>query len=146
MDELRARLARAGVGDDRTRLRTTCSGMPIDRVFTVAGTGTVVTGTASRASIETGRLREAAARGPRGARTVDRVARASLERSTPGTRTAVALSGVERKEIARGDVLVLAADPWEATTRLDAELTLSREAGVALLDRSVCGCTMAPPR
>ena len=48
----------------------------------------------------------------------------------------MALSGVERDDIARGDVLVLASEPWEATTRIDAELTLGRDAAVALADRS----------
>ncbi len=133
--ELRARLAELASAMTK-RDSGDLFRMPIDRVLSVTGTGTVVAGTVISGTIETGSLaRLLPADLEARVRSIESHG-VSLERSTPGTRTAVALSGVERKEISRGDVLVLAADPWEATTRLDAELTLSREAGVALLDRT----------
>ncbi len=122
--------------------------MPIDRVFTVTGTGTVVTGTVISGIGRGWATREACCCRRDVRRGCGRSSRTgvSLERSMPGARTAVALSGVERDDIARGDVLVLAADPWEATTRLDAELTLATRCRRALADRSGCGCTTAPRR
>lgn len=110
--------------------------LPVDRVFTVAGTGTVMTGTAISGSVAVG---DAVTLLPSGrearVRSIESYG-ARLERSVPGARTAVALSGVERDDIARGDVLVLASEPWEATTRVDAELMLGRGAPAALADRS----------
>ena len=110
--------------------------LPVDRVFTVAGAGTVVTGTAISGSVAVG---DAVTLLPSGrearVRSIESYA-APLERSVPGARTAVALSGVERDDIARGDVLVRAAEPWQATSRIDAELMLGRGAPAALADRS----------
>ncbi len=135
IDELRARLAevaRARGGRDASDLFR----LPVDRVFTVAGTGTVVTGTAISGSVAVG---DAVRLLPSGrearVRSIESHG-ASLARSAPGARTAVALSGAERDDIARGDVLVLASEPWESTTRIDAELMLGRGAPAALVDRS----------
>ena len=97
--------------------------MPIDRAFTIKGTGTVVTGT-----LWTGRIeRDAVVRILPGAR----VARVrgiqahgrQLEAASPGARTAVALAGVETAEVSRGSTLV--TDPtWQPTTLIRAEVTL----------------------
>ena len=134
MDALRARLvelartSRAHEVHDLFR-------MPVDRVFTVPGTGTVVTGTAISGSVVLGDnvVVLPAGREAR-VRSIESYGR-SLERSLPGARTAVALSGVERDDIARGEVLVLARERWDATTRVDAELVLAGDAA-ALVDRS----------
>lgn len=123
-----AQASRAREVDDLFRL-------PVDRVFTVAGTGTVVTGTALSGSVAAGDMvvllpsgREARVR------SIESHGN-SLQRSVPGARTAVALSGVKCDDIARGDVLVLASERTEGTTRLDAALMLSNDA-TALADRS----------
>ncbi len=134
VDLLRARLA-ALAETGRAREVADLFRLPIDRVFTVAGTGTVVTGTAVSGAVTVG---DAVTLLPSGrdarVRSIESYG-VSLERSTPGARTALALSGVDRADIARGDVLVLTAEPWEVTTRVDAELTLGPQAPAALMDR-----------
>ena len=135
VDALRARLIELA-GSLADRETNDLFRLPVDRVFTVAGTGTVVTGTATSGSIAVGDAVRLLPSGRAGrVRSIESYG-ASLERSVPGARTAVAVSGVERYDIARGEVLVLASDPWEATTRVDAEFTLGRGAPSALADRS----------
>ena len=99
--------------------------MPVDRAFTVKGTGTVVTGTVWSGSL----AREATVRILPGARTA-RVRGLQqhggpVERVLPGSRAAVALGGVDVSDVARG--AVLASDPQWAASRL-------LRATVALLD------------
>ncbi len=127
--ELRARLGglartvRARSADDLVRL-------PVDRAFSVAGTGTVVTGTAWSGSIAVGdRVRLLPSGHEARVRSVEAFGGA-LERSRPGSRTAVGLAGVEREAVTRGDVLVGATAPWTATRRLDVEVELAPGAPV----------------
>jgi len=80
--------------------------LPIDRVFTVEGFGTVVTGTLWRGTVRTGDVLELL---PRGAQV--RVRRVqvhgeTVEEAFAGQRTALALHGVERDQVTRGDWLV----------------------------------------
>jgi selenocysteine-specific elongation factor len=80
--------------------------LPVDRVFTVEGFGTVVTGTLWRGRIRTG---DTLAIEP-GGRAV-RVRRvqvhgATVEEARAGQRTAVALHGVERAQVERGHWLI----------------------------------------
>lgn len=98
--------------------------MPVDRVFSVAGAGTVVTGTAWSGTLE----RDAALRILPGGQ-VARVrgiethgAAADLARA--GTRTAVALAGVDRADVSHDAVLVREGDPWQPSRVLRAELAL----------------------
>ncbi len=79
--------------------------LPVDRVFTMEGFGTVVTGTLWRGRVRTGDTLELAP----GERAV-RVRRVqvhgeTVEEALPGQRTAVALHGVERDDVSRGDWL-----------------------------------------
>src|SRR5262245_31152536 len=79
--------------------------LPIDRVFTVEGFGTVVTGTLWRGSVRTGDVLELL---PRGAQVRVRrvqVHGATVDEALAGQRTALALHGVERDDVARGDWL-----------------------------------------
>ena len=80
--------------------------LPIDRVFTVEGFGTVVTGTLWRGAIRTGDALEVL---PQGASV--RVRRVqvhglTVEEARAGQRTAVALHGIEKEKLARGDWLI----------------------------------------
>src|SRR5690606_6716769 len=93
--------------------------LPIDRVFTIRGTGTVVTGT-----VWSGRLRVGAAVRVLPQDLHARVRGAQVHgRDAPcvsaGQRAALALAGVERDQLGRGDVIV-ADEAWAATTRLTA--------------------------
>jgi len=95
--------------------------LPIDRVFAVAGAGTVVTGTTWSGSLAVGdtvRLlpleREARVR------SIEVHGRAA-ERAVPGRRTALALVGVDKAELIRGDVVVTGAG-WVPTSVIDASV------------------------
>jgi selenocysteine-specific elongation factor len=98
--------------------------LPIDRALSVAGVGTVVTGTAWSGSLARGESVRVLPSGRVGrVRTIQNHG-SDLERSVPGARTAVGIAGIEREEIHRGDVLVRANEPWAATTVIDAMVTL----------------------
>jgi selenocysteine-specific elongation factor len=97
--------------------------MPVDRAFTVRGTGTVVTGT-----LWSGRLeRDATVRLLPSGRTA-RVRGlqshgAEMRTATAGHRTAIALAGVDVGDVGRGTTLV--TDPvWAPTRLLRAEVAL----------------------
>ncbi len=118
LDELRAALA--AVADERTADEAPTR-LYVDRVFTLRGIGTVVTGTLWSGTIGEGdELRvEPAGLGVR-VRSVQ-VHDQQVERAEAGQRVAVALPGVERKELARGDALV-APRAYPVTYRLDVAL------------------------
>ena len=120
LDELRAALAEVARGsvhegsDGPARLY-------VDRVFTLRGIGTVATGTLWSGTIGEGdELRvEPGGRAVR-VRSVQ-VHDRSVERAESGQRVAVALPGVERRELRRGDALV-AAGAFTPSYRLDVAL------------------------
>ena len=122
LDDLRRALAaqlaalRRTPPDDLFRL-------PVDRAFSVKGTGTVVTGTSWSGRLEVGsevRLFPAGATARvRGLQSHGR----AVEAVGAGERVAVALAGVEVGEVARGSVLASQA-PWVPTTRFHAEVAL----------------------
>ena len=126
LPELRAalaELARAVPPKDPDRTAR----LPIDRVFTVKGFGTVVTGTlvAGRLAID-----EKVEVYPRGVQSKVRglqVHGHAVERATAGQRTAVNLQGVERAAIERGDVLA-PAGTLVPTLLLDGTLELLEDA------------------
>lgn len=98
--------------------------LPIDRVFSLPGVGTVVTGTAWSGSLQPGDEVLVLPSGQRGrVRSLESFGRA-VDRSEPGARTAVGVSGIERASVARGDVLVTDELPWTATRALDVEIGL----------------------
>jgi len=105
LDELRAELASVAAGLEQRRADFPTR-LFVDRVFTLRGIGTVVTGTLWSGSIGTGdQLRlEPSGRDVR-ARSVQ-VHDAPVERAEAGQRVAVSLPGVERSEVRRGDALV----------------------------------------
>lgn len=105
--------------------------LPIDRAFTVAGFGTVVTGTLLGGELSVGqelRLlpRDVATR-VRGLQTHGHKA----ERAQPGSRLAVNVANLALEEVRRGDVL---APPGalKATQRIDVQLRLLKDSPVAL--------------
>jgi selenocysteine-specific elongation factor len=97
--------------------------LPVDRVFVSEGFGTVVTGTLWRGAVKAGDTLEQLPAG----RTV-RVRRvqvhgATVDEARAGQRTALALHGVEREQIARGDWLA-APGALEASDVLDVRFEL----------------------
>jgi len=101
--------------------------LPVDRVFTLSGFGTVVTGTLLDGSFvlgdevvclpsgKTGRIR--------GLQNHNR----KLQKVTPGYRTAINLNNLSKEDIQRGDVIALPGT-YIPTTRLDASIRLLHDA------------------
>lgn len=122
LDELRAAL-RAVAHDLAARPEADLFRLPIDRVFAVAGAGTVITGTSWSGSVAVGDSVQLLP--------LDRTARVrsievhdqSAARAVPGRRTALALVGIERSELQRGDVVVTGAG-WAATRLMDVAIEL----------------------
>src|SRR5690349_14250048 len=122
LPELRDALA-AAAQSDAPRREDDLFRMPIDRVLTVRGTGTVVTGTVWSGAVARDdvirimpddravRVRGLQAHG------------ASIDRARPGTRLAVALAGVDQDAVTRGAVLV-ADNGWHPTRVLRGDVTL----------------------
>jgi selenocysteine-specific elongation factor len=134
IDELRAALLRAArrvparESDDLFR-------MPVDRAFTIRGTGTIATGTVWSGSLsrdeplrlypsgDVVRVRALQAHGH------------AVERVSAGERAAVALAGVELARVGRGAVLV-AGDAWRPSTVIRAEVALLDDVESAIGPRS----------
>lgn len=101
--------------------------MPIDRAFTVRGAGTVVTGTIWSGHVEPEAVLTLLPLGrPARVRTVQMHGIVTT-RATAGSRTALALAGVDLEHVGRGAVLV-GSPHWPTTTRMRVD--------VALLDRA----------
>jgi selenocysteine-specific elongation factor len=80
--------------------------LPIDRVFTVEGFGTVVTGTLWRGTVRVGDALELLPGGHAVRVRRVQVHGATVEEARAGQRTAVAVHGVAKEQVARGDWLV----------------------------------------
>ena len=81
--------------------------LPVDRAFSVAGFGTVVTGTLSDGALEVGQEVELVPSGLRARVRGLQTHKQKLERAVPGSRVAVNLSGVSKEQVNRGDVVAL---------------------------------------
>jgi len=105
--------------------------LPIDRIFTIAGFGTVVTGTLSDGLLRVGEevaVMPGEKRGRiRGLQSHGRVA----EVAVPGGRTAVNISGVDVDQLERGDVVTHPGD-YAATRRIDVRFRLLPDVDLAL--------------
>lgn len=129
IEDLKAAIA-AGLRAIGDRAADDVFRLPVDRAFSVKGTGTVVTGTAWSGRVSIGeevrlfpgdrllRVRSIQSHGHQ------------VEASTPGARTAIALAGVDVQDVPRGSVLV-GSGAWQASQRLFAEVRL--DAGAAPL-------------
>jgi selenocysteine-specific elongation factor len=102
LQTLEAVLADVPVRRDEGRPR-----LPIDRVFTVAGFGTVVTGTLSDGSLDVGQEVEIVPGGDRARIRGLQTHKQKLERVLPGSRVAVNLTGVRTEQLRRGQVVTL---------------------------------------
>ena len=80
--------------------------LPVDRAFTMAGFGTVVTGTLIDGALEVGDEVEILPEGRRARVRGLQTHRRAVGRAQPGSRVAVNLVGVERAELDRGMTLV----------------------------------------
>ncbi|HYC31490.1 MAG TPA: selenocysteine-specific translation elongation factor [Gemmatimonadales bacterium] len=127
LDRLRAAIAEHA-GARPARPTADLFRMPVDRVFSVAGVGTVVTGTAWSGRLAIG---SSVALLPGGARARVRSIESfhyGADRSEPGARTAIGLAGVAREQAERGMMLVEAEGPFVPTGAIDAEVSLEASA------------------
>ncbi len=97
--------------------------LPIDRVFTVEGFGTVVTGTLWRGTVRVGDALELLPGGHAVRVRRVQVHGATVEEARAGQRTAVAVHGVAKEQVARGDWLV-APGSLRASSVLDVRFEL----------------------
>lgn len=116
VEELERYLAQSAPRRDLGRPR-----LPVDRVFTIPGFGTVVTGTLSDGSFTVGQEVEIH---PSGIKTRIRglqTHKEKIERAVPGSRVAINLTGLSKEEVRRGDVVT--SPGWlQPTTRVDCQL------------------------
>lgn len=80
--------------------------LPIDRIFTIAGFGTVVTGTLIDGTFAVGDTVEIHPGGSKGRIRGLQTHKEKLEHATQGSRVAVNISGIEVDEVARGEVVI----------------------------------------
>jgi selenocysteine-specific elongation factor len=119
LDELRAALARLPATE---RDAGGATRLYVDRVFTLPGVGTVATGTLWSGTIAAGDMLRVEPSGrPVRVRSVQ-VHDAAVDRAEAGQRVAVNLPTVERRELARGDVLV-APGRYPLSYRLGVRIT-----------------------
>ncbi len=95
--------------------------LPIDRVFTISGFGVVATGTLLDGRLAVGQEVEVQPSGLRARVRGLQSHEQSVEEAGPGQRVAVNLRGVEKPDLARGNVLGLPG-AWHPTTLIDAWL------------------------
>jgi selenocysteine-specific elongation factor len=112
--------------------------LPVDRVFSLGGFGTVVTGTLLDGSL---RLGQDLILLPRGLTTRARGLQshqARIDLALPGRRVAVNLGGLATEEVQRGDVVTVAGG-LRPTTALDVRLRLLRDAPRPLSNATTVG-------
>jgi selenocysteine-specific elongation factor len=134
LPELRATLTRA-LRSANPRSSEDVFRLPVDRAFTVKGTGTVVTGTVwsgALAADESARVLPAgrAAR----VRRIEQHGKSS-DRVLAGGRAAIALAGIDVGEVLRGSVIVT-DEAWSATSQFEAVLRIESEIPLNLTPRT----------
>lgn len=97
--------------------------LPVDRVFTIAGFGTIVTGTLSDGYFHVGDEVEILPQGLRGRIRGLQTHKRRTNVAVPGSRTAVNISGVSVEQIQRGNVIAHPGD-YSAAERLDVHFRL----------------------
>ncbi len=102
--------------------------LPVDRVFTIAGAGTVVTGTMWSGQVAKDDPVEVLPGGQEARIRGVQVHSESVGKASAGQRVALNVAGLDRDEIARGDV-VAAPGTLSVTDRFDARFTFLGEPG-----------------
>ena len=133
VDELVAALD-AAVGATSPPPDTGAPRLWVDRVFTIAGAGTVVTGTLMRGSLRAGEEIEIAPQGRRARVRALQSHKKELAEIGPGNRVALNLAGLARQGAERGDAIVKPG-AWRATRLVDVSLRV--------LPQSVTGSDVA---
>ncbi|MGI8579640.1 MAG: selenocysteine-specific translation elongation factor [Solirubrobacteraceae bacterium] len=123
LDDLRAALDRAVAAlPDPSQRTGESTRLHVDRVFTIRGAGTVVTGTLWAGTVARGDELELQPAGRRVRVRGVQVHDEPVESAAAGQRAALNLTGVARDEVERGDALVSPGAFVSASWRLDATL------------------------
>jgi selenocysteine-specific elongation factor len=133
MDELKATLCRMLAQHGDVAPSTARGYLPIDRVFSLPGRGTIVTGTLRAGRIATGGELELL---PSGLRTQVRqleMHRREVSVAHAGQRIGINLRHLKPQDIARGDVLA-APGMLKLAQWLDVEIRVDRDAGAPVVD------------
>ena len=134
LDELRrvlvAKLTHGGVRKQEDLFR-----LPVDRAFTVKGTGTVVTGTVWSGELTVDEVVRVlpAGRATR-VRRIEQHGHPAVH-ARAGSRAAIALTGTELTDVARGAVLVR-DEHWQPTSLFEAVVALDLESARSLAPRT----------
>ena len=100
--------------------------LPVDRVFTMSGFGTVVTGTLLDGHLSLGDEVQVLPSGLAGRIRGLQTHKKKEEQAQPGSRTAVNISGISTEQVRRGEVLVHPGQ-YLPSRRLDARLRLLKD-------------------
>jgi len=117
-EALRASLAERPPRPDLNRPR-----LPVDRVFTIAGFGSVVTGTLADGKLSVGDEVEVLPQGLRGRVRGLQTHKRKEQVAVAGSRTAVNISGIAIEDIHRGDIIAHPGD-FKPTRRMDVHFRL----------------------
>jgi selenocysteine-specific elongation factor len=109
--------------------------LPIDRVFSMSGFGTVVTGTLLDGHLTLGDEVEVLPSGQRGRVRGLQTHKKKEETAIAGSRTAVNISGIEIEMVERGDVVVHPSQ-YQPTRRIDARFRLLKDVSSSLKHNS----------
>jgi selenocysteine-specific elongation factor len=105
--------------------------LPVDRVFTISGFGTVVTGTLSDGTLDAGQEVEIQPSGLKVRIRGLQTHKQKIEQAVPGSRVAINLTGVSKELVHRGDVVTMPG--WLVpTTLVDCHLRYLPDAPVPL--------------
>ncbi len=96
--------------------------LPVDRVFTMAGFGSIVTGTLVDGSLRVGDEVEILPQGLRSRVRGLQTHKQKEQVAVPGSRTAVNISGIALEQIQRGNVIAHPGD-YQPTQRIDVRLS-----------------------
>jgi selenocysteine-specific elongation factor len=100
--------------------------LPVDRVFSMSGFGTIVTGTLSDGNLSLGDEVVILPSGQKGRIRGLQTHKKKEEAAIPGSRTAVNISGIATEEVQRGEV-VTHPKQYQPTRRVDARLRLLKD-------------------
>ena len=122
LDELKSAIAKVA-SEVRTKDSEALARLPIDRVFTMKGFGTVVTGTLVAGTIRKENVLEVFPSGKRVRVRGVQVHGSPAEAAIAGQRTALNIAGLSTEDLARGMTLAT-ADTFRATPQVDVLLSL----------------------
>ena len=135
IDELKSAIIAKCDRDNKRREERELFRLPVDRVFTMQGFGTVVTGTLMDGNVRVGDdvfiYPEGTKAKVRGIQTYGK----DTDTAVAGQRTAINLSGVSKEDIDRGDIVAY-TDAVTVTNMIDAELSAFSSADRAVLNNS----------